>query len=161
LRFEGENATVTSDLYQTGQHRKMVQRWTFDGPDKYRETLLEALGEADLTFLAAWDHTRSDTPIPAPLRSAVAPLKPSTTCRTGNQVDRPPSYKLPRDVADGMAAMSWLALQSCRSTIGPRAAAQRLVFPPAGPNFLAGPLGAPALHNRRYHHGVQVGHERC
>jgi hypothetical protein len=60
IRFDGETADAAFDLYQTGRRREMGLRWTFDGPDRYRETLLEATGPAGLEPLAEWDHVRSD-----------------------------------------------------------------------------------------------------
>jgi hypothetical protein len=77
MRFEGETADAIFDLYQTGGRRKMGLRWTFDGPDKYRETLLEATGPAGLTPLAEWDHVRSRTRIATRPRSAEGAPKPS------------------------------------------------------------------------------------
>jgi hypothetical protein len=50
------------DLHQTGGCRAMGLRWTFDGPDRYHETLLEAAGPDGLKPLAEWDHIRSTTP---------------------------------------------------------------------------------------------------
>ncbi|MDB5351791.1 MAG: putative transposase [Planctomycetota bacterium] len=61
IKFEGEAADAVFDLYQTGGRRNMGQRWAFDGPDKYHETLLEATGPAGLTPLAEWDQVRSKT----------------------------------------------------------------------------------------------------
>jgi hypothetical protein len=58
IRFEGEAAEGVSDLYQTTAHRKMALRWTFDGPDVYRDELLEDTG-AGFEPLAQWEHVRS------------------------------------------------------------------------------------------------------
>jgi hypothetical protein len=73
IQFEGETADAALDLYQTGGHRKMGLRWTFDGPDKYRETLLEATGAEGLQPLAEWDHIRSRTPTARPRTVEGAP----------------------------------------------------------------------------------------
>jgi hypothetical protein len=76
IEFHGESAATSLDLYQPGHpgrdRRKMAQRWTFDGPDKYHEVLLEDSG-VGLTPLAEWDYARSteqsDSPAPAPGRA--------------------------------------------------------------------------------------------
>lgn len=60
MTFDGHTATGVSDLYQTSDHRKMGLRWTFDGPDKYHDVLLEDSG-AGLTTLAEWDRVRATT----------------------------------------------------------------------------------------------------
>lgn len=77
MTFEGETADAVFDLYQTNGRRKMGLRWTFDGPDEYRETLLEAAGPAGLTPLAEWDHVRSRTRTATRPRSAEGAPKPS------------------------------------------------------------------------------------
>ncbi len=59
IQFDGETADAVLDLFQTGGRRKMGLRWAFDGPDKYRETLLEATGPDGLKPLAEWDLVRS------------------------------------------------------------------------------------------------------
>jgi hypothetical protein len=59
IAFAGETADAVIDLYQTGVHRDMSLRWTFDGPDKYRETLSETLGPGGPTPLAEWDYARA------------------------------------------------------------------------------------------------------
>jgi formylglycine-generating enzyme required for sulfatase activity len=61
IRFDGGSAASFFDLYQPGRRRDMSSRWTFDGPDKYRETLLEDTGSGFAT-LAEWDFVRSTTP---------------------------------------------------------------------------------------------------
>jgi hypothetical protein len=62
IKFEGETADAVFDLYQTGGRRSMGLRWTFDGPDKYHEILLEATGPDGLKPMNKWDHIRSTTP---------------------------------------------------------------------------------------------------
>jgi hypothetical protein len=51
ITIEGETADAVFDLYQTGGRRKMGLRWTFDGPDKYHATQLEATGPDGLKRL--------------------------------------------------------------------------------------------------------------
>lgn len=75
IAFEGENATADFDIYQTGVRRKLGLRWTFDGPDRYHEELLESIAGAPLTPLADWNHVRSHAP-PAKRAAEEAP-KPS------------------------------------------------------------------------------------
>ncbi len=65
ITFEGETAEGVFDLYQTGGRRKMGLRWTFDGPDKYHNVLLEATGPDGLKPMNEWNHFRSKGP-PAP-----------------------------------------------------------------------------------------------
>jgi hypothetical protein len=64
IKFEGETADGVFDLYQTYGRRKMGLRWTFDGPDKYHDVLLEDTG-GGLKPMNEWDHFRSKGP-PAP-----------------------------------------------------------------------------------------------
>ncbi|MBI5431210.1 MAG: hypothetical protein HZA52_00080 [Planctomycetes bacterium] len=65
IEFDGESATGVADLYQTHGRRKLGLRWTFEGPDHYRDALLEATGPAGFGPLAEWEHFRSEGP-PAP-----------------------------------------------------------------------------------------------
>ena len=51
----------------------MALRWRFDGPDRYRESLLEATDGADFAPLAGWDYVRAATLAPEP---AGAPRRP-------------------------------------------------------------------------------------
>jgi hypothetical protein len=41
ITFDGETAAGLLDLHQPRGHRKLASRWVFDGPDKYRDVLLE------------------------------------------------------------------------------------------------------------------------
>ncbi|MBN4058956.1 hypothetical protein JYU10_00635, partial [bacterium AH-315-J04] len=77
MRFAGETADAVFDLYQAGRLRKMGLRWTFDGPDKYHETLLEATGTAGLTPLNELDYVRSKTLTLAGPRTDEEAPKPS------------------------------------------------------------------------------------
>lgn len=61
MTFDGELAEALVDMFQTGVHRTLVVRWAFDGPDTYRETLLERSNGADLVPLAEWDLVRVET----------------------------------------------------------------------------------------------------
>ncbi len=69
IKFEGETADGAFDLYQTGHRRKLGLRWTFDGPDKYHDVLLEDTGRG-LKPMNEWDHSRSKGP-PAPRQPTV------------------------------------------------------------------------------------------
>jgi hypothetical protein len=55
----------------------MGLRWTFDGPDKYRDTLLEATGPAGLTPINELDHVRSKPPATPRPRTVEGAPKPS------------------------------------------------------------------------------------
>jgi hypothetical protein len=77
IKFEGETADGVFDLYQTSGHRKMGLRWAFDGPDKYRDTLLEATGPEGLKPMNEWVYIRSKTLTAARPRVAEEAPKPS------------------------------------------------------------------------------------
>lgn len=76
ITFEGETAEGVFDLHQTGGRRGMGLRWAFDGPDKYRETLLERSGPGGLKPLVEWEHVRSKPPA-TPRPRTVEGAKPS------------------------------------------------------------------------------------
>lgn len=57
MQFEGETVRGTLDLYQPRGLRKLAMRWVFEGPDKYRDTLLEDSGSGFKT-LAEWERLR-------------------------------------------------------------------------------------------------------
>jgi hypothetical protein len=61
MTFDRDTANAVLDLYQTGRRRKMGLRWSFDGPDKYRDTLLEDTG-AGLMPLVEFEQVRVRTP---------------------------------------------------------------------------------------------------
>jgi len=77
IKFEGETADAVFDLYQTGGRRKMGLRWTFDGPNKYHATLLEATGPDGLKPMNEWDFVRSKPPTATRPRTAEGAPKPS------------------------------------------------------------------------------------
>jgi len=58
IRFEGETAEGVLDLYQPRGLRRLGIRWTFDGPDKYHDTLLEATGAGGFKLQNEWDRYR-------------------------------------------------------------------------------------------------------
>ncbi len=76
IKFEGETAEVVFDLHQTGGRRRMGRRWAFDGPDKYRDTLLEDSGPGGFKPLVEWVHVRSKPPA-TPRPRTVEGAKPS------------------------------------------------------------------------------------
>lgn len=57
MTFEGDSDFCISDLYQPPGRRKIGNRRTFDGPDKYREELLEDGGQG-LQPLNSWNFVR-------------------------------------------------------------------------------------------------------
>lgn len=68
IQFDGKTAEGVSDLHQSGGvRRRMGHRWAFDGPDKYRDTLLEATGPDGLKPLVEFDLIRSKPAAPRPL----------------------------------------------------------------------------------------------
>ena len=76
IKFEGDTADGVFDIHQDRGRRKTALRWAFDGPDKFRDTLLEATGPVGYQTLAEWDHVRVKPPaVPRP--RAVEGVKPS------------------------------------------------------------------------------------
>lgn len=69
IEFDGRTLTGKADLYQTRHpkpnHRRLAHHWTFDGPDRYREALLEDSGRGYET-LVEWDYVRSMERRPPP-----------------------------------------------------------------------------------------------
>lgn len=58
---DGERATVDIDLHQTGGRRRLRSELRFDGPDRHRSRLLEAVsGADDYTLLSEWELVRND-----------------------------------------------------------------------------------------------------
>jgi hypothetical protein len=73
IQVEGDTSEAFVDLYQTGDHRKLVARTVFEGPDKYRSALLEVIGSADPAPLGEWEFFRSWTLTPViPLTASEA-----------------------------------------------------------------------------------------
>lgn len=58
IRFDGSRAEGRLDLYQPAGLRKLGMRWVFDGPDRYRDTLLEDGGSGEMQTLAEWTRHR-------------------------------------------------------------------------------------------------------
>ncbi|MCB9851609.1 MAG: hypothetical protein H6819_00830 [Phycisphaerales bacterium] len=76
--IKGDNARFDYILhYPTHPSRKLILDWKFDGPNKYRSTLLEIVGEDDPFELASWDYVRTDAPTPPAANAKATP--PSTT----------------------------------------------------------------------------------
>lgn len=66
IRFDGDLAEGVFDLYQPPGLRKMGLRWSFAGPDEYRDTLLEESGAGGLGTLAEWVRVRVPRPTETP-----------------------------------------------------------------------------------------------
>ncbi|WP_272084150.1 hypothetical protein [Nannocystis bainbridge] len=62
ITFAGDSAEAEIVMHQTPGRRDLVQRWSFAGPDNYREALLERRGAGGLGLLAEWDYFRVPTP---------------------------------------------------------------------------------------------------
>jgi hypothetical protein len=89
IEFDGRTLTGQADLYQTGRqkptYRRLAHRWTFNGPDRYHEVLLENSGRGYQT-LAEWDYVRTekqpstqidpeaDAPLPSENLTSLVPL---------------------------------------------------------------------------------------
>lgn len=56
-KFDGEKGEGVFDLNQTVSHRVMGLRWTFDGPDKYTDELLDQ-GPDGFVVMNAWERFR-------------------------------------------------------------------------------------------------------
>lgn len=84
IEFDGQTLTGTVDLYQTGRpkpvHRRLAHRWSFDGPDRYHEVLLEDSGRGYET-LVEWDYVRSLERQPAPASQVGEAAEPSANLK--------------------------------------------------------------------------------
>lgn len=65
FEIDGDSAAASLELDQPRARRKLASRWTFEGPDKYRETLLEHNGRR-LAPIAEWEYVRSMEPAASP-----------------------------------------------------------------------------------------------
>lgn len=74
IEFDGDRADGVLHLDQPRGRRELGIRWTFDGPDKYHDALLENTG-AGFGVLAEWDRVR--VPMRSESRPSVATSKPS------------------------------------------------------------------------------------
>lgn len=75
--FEGDSAESVLVLNQTGGPRHLRERWTFTGPDSYRDDLSEKV-QGDYELLVGWDRFRVDAAAPAePVRAPL--LAPGST----------------------------------------------------------------------------------
>jgi hypothetical protein len=74
IRFDGETSSALIDLYQPRGLRKLGQRQSFEGPDRYHEILLEDTG-AGLQPLNALDFVRDRERAVAPPPSAEQPAR--------------------------------------------------------------------------------------
>lgn len=79
IRFDGERAEGVTDLFQNGGIRRIRSRWVFDGPDKYRDTILEMVAGKGLEPTNGWDYVRSQTLTEAAPRTDEEP--PELTAR--------------------------------------------------------------------------------
>lgn len=58
LTFDGDRAEGTFDLHQATGRRELALRWTFDGPDSYRDELLEKGAAGVYEPMNEWRHVR-------------------------------------------------------------------------------------------------------
>jgi hypothetical protein len=65
IKFQADTAVAAFDIHQTRGRRELALHWSFDGPDTYRETLLEKNDADVLIPLVEWRHIRSDPPADA------------------------------------------------------------------------------------------------
>jgi hypothetical protein len=80
IEFDGETAVASLELYQPGVRRKLESRWIFEGPDRFRDILLEDSGRG-LALLAEWEYTRSMEPSSPPVPAAGRVPTPSRNIR--------------------------------------------------------------------------------
>jgi hypothetical protein len=78
--FDGDTAVGPCDLMQPRGLRKLCSRWTFTGPDHYRDELLEDTGSG-FAPLATWDFTRLPVPVAATTTPSSAASAPTGTLR--------------------------------------------------------------------------------
>ena len=109
VEFDGQTFTGRVDLYQTGRpkpvHRRLAHHWTFDGPDRYHEKLLENAGRGYET-LVEWDYVRSekqarkptlpegDAPLPSANLKPLVPLLGSWVVRPAEVDERETAAQL-------------------------------------------------------------------
>ena len=74
MSFEGETASGVLNLQQPRALRKLAMRWSFDGPDAYRDTLMEDSGSG-FTTLAEWQRFRVPQRPESPPAAASESLK--------------------------------------------------------------------------------------
>lgn len=60
--LDADSVDIRFDMHQARGPRRLRSRWTFDGPGKYHESLLEATGPDTYMPLADWDLDRIRTP---------------------------------------------------------------------------------------------------
>lgn len=77
VKLDGDTLEGTVEMHQVGVRRDLRLRWTFDGPDKFRETLLERVGNADYNVLVEWDNVRLSTVHPQPSIDGPPPELPA------------------------------------------------------------------------------------
>jgi hypothetical protein len=58
IEFDGAAATGFAVVDQDAGRRRFAVRWSFDGPDEYRSSLLESVGVSDYEPLAEWRVVR-------------------------------------------------------------------------------------------------------
>lgn len=80
IEFDGDSAATSLELHQPRARRKLEARWAFDGPDTYRDVLLEDSGRG-LTTLAEWEYVRSMERSPPPAPAAGRVPTPSRNIR--------------------------------------------------------------------------------
>lgn len=80
IAFAGETAIGSLDLMQPRGLRKLGTRWTFSGPDHYRDELLEDTGSG-LAPLAEWEYSRVPARTAAVATPAPTATEPSGTLR--------------------------------------------------------------------------------
>lgn len=80
IEFDGDTAATSLELHQPGARRKLAARWTFDGPDRYHDVLLEDSGRG-LATLAEWEYARSVERSSQPAPAADRVPTPSTNIR--------------------------------------------------------------------------------
>lgn len=80
IEFHGETAAASLEIHQPSARRKLAARWMFDGPDRYRDVLLEDSGRG-LATLAEWEYARSVERSSPPVLAAGREPTPSTNIK--------------------------------------------------------------------------------
>lgn len=73
MTVDGDRWEIVEELFQTGVHRRVISRVTFEGADRFHSALLEAVEPNTIVPLADWVITRSPTLTPVqPLPASAA-----------------------------------------------------------------------------------------
>ena len=150
VEFDGQTFTGKVDLFQTGRpkpvHRRLAHHWTFDGPDRYHEPLLENSGRGYET-LVEWDYVRSvvqptkptvpngDAPLPSANLKPLLPLLGRWEIQTEAADDRDARARLNFEWAEYLDLIA-VRLESAEAESSADSFCDAYLFHHAGTNSL-------------------------